>query len=97
MSGAPSRRTAILSLDLVVLEQLLCLPAGCEIEAIEHNIARPGSLLLRVHGAGFEVAPGQLIPMASNGTVHEVDVDIDSKPRRAFCVTWGPDLCPDAS
>lgn len=92
-----ARRMAIIGIDLSALEQLLCLPAGCKIEHVEHDIARPDSLCLRVRGAGYEVAHGHLIPQAAHGNVRTFIVDVDGKPEKAYWVSWGADLRPEAS
>lgn len=58
-------RAAILRVSYSALAELLQLPAGSVIDAIESNIQEEQMVTVRVRGAGWLVAPGYRIPIAS--------------------------------
>ena len=77
--SATSREALELAALLVAtpetLGALLQLPPGAYIDGITAPIENPGTLLLRVRGAGWPMVPGRVIPMAMGHVTRQRHID----------------------
>ena len=84
--AADDSRCAVVDVDHVVLASLLQLPPGCHIDLVESRADRPGTVRLRLRGAGWPVSPGSFIPVVRPVLTQHVD---SRGRRRRITIDWG--------
>jgi hypothetical protein len=65
MSADTGRKGAILVFNGELLAKLLQLPEGAQVEQVSVPIDKPGTLEVRISGAGWSHEPGAVLPRFS--------------------------------
>lgn len=79
-------RAAVLLIEHTVLAQLLQLPPGSYIDHVEAPCDRPGTLRMRVRGAGWPVMLGHLLKQATGRLTHRFTPEGDEL---LYEIDWG--------
>lgn len=83
----PADLACVVTIDREILAQLLGLPDGAHIDAVQSNVWTPGALDLRIRGFGASTQVGKRLPSARCILGPEQRFWFDSRPS----VVWEVD------